>query len=313
MKKTVLIKLGEVATGQYVPDNITAELASTPPSLPTQVASRPPASPLPSSSLVRPASAPALEATISSDASPLPASPLASVPFLRPVSRDASPVLASALPSVKGKGKRKAIPQDGMDVDDNEGLEAASRLVEALNKSVDSMVLDPMAGKGDTEVNVPQEDKMSPPSWLPLSVEKSMSRSSSPESSLSSLSTDGTIIIIFDNNVTNTPQDKEQEGQAAGMTMTTTTTTTKTKGQGKRKALPYDAMDVEIPQVDVEIPQVDVEIPKEIEKMDREPKKEVKRNGKATRKVRSKRFSSTGDHIIIDLTGEVRVFKFSFS
>src|ERR1700723_3303436 len=173
-EKSVLIVIGKVVR-QPVPGNTRVELPSTPPSLPTQVASPPPASALPSSSLPPTLSVPAFQDTVSADPYSLPDSPL---------------------PSTKEKGKGRALPEDGMDVDDeevleaDEGLEATSSLVMALNTSVDSMIWDTLTDQEDARLNVPdvasQEEKIPSSLRLPL-VQKSTSRWSSPASSLTSL------------------------------------------------------------------------------------------------------------------------------
>ena len=216
-EKSVLIVVGKVVR-QPVPGNTRVELPSTPPSLPTQVASPPPASALPSSSLPPTGSVPASQDVVSRDASPLASGssprPLSVPAFQDTVSADPYSLPDSPLPSTKEKGKGRALPEDGMDVDDeevleaDEGLETTSSLVMALNTSVDSMIWDTLTDQEDARLNVPdvasQEEKIPSSSRLPL-VQKSTSRLSSPASSLTSLPGDGTTIIIFDDNITNTP------------------------------------------------------------------------------------------------------------
>jgi hypothetical protein len=99
-----------------------------------------------------------------------------------------------------------------MDVDDEEVMNAdegaTSSLVKALNTSVDSMLWATIADQDHTGLNVADEvsQEVKIPSSSRLRLDhKSTSRSSSPASSLSSLPGDGTTIIIFDDNVTNTP------------------------------------------------------------------------------------------------------------
>ena len=214
-EKSVLILVGKDA-GQPVPGNTSVELASTPPPLQTQVASPPPASALPSSSLPPTGSVPASQDVVSRDASPLASDHSPRLPriptFQHTMSADLSSLPDSPLPSPKEKGKGRALPDDGMDVDDEEVVkadeDATSSLVKALDRSVDSMILDTLADQEDMGFNVPDEvsQEVKIPSSSRLRLDhKSTSRSSSPASSLSSLPGDGTTIIIFDDNVTNTP------------------------------------------------------------------------------------------------------------